>query len=164
MAINCQNSEQFIFIWWGLWSIGAKPAFINYNLTGASLSHCVKAATTKLCLVDPNIAENITDEVRKDSPGTQYVVLTPDIQAAALAAPAIREPDDVLYEDEFTNMAILIYTSGTTGLPKAAIVSWAKCIVVASLAGSLLSRRKDDIMYTVSLPSPLSHFTSTHTH
>lgn len=150
VAINFQNSEQFIFVWWGLWSIGARPAFINYNLTGKSLSHCVNAATTKLCIVDPLVAQNVTDEVRRDSAGTKYVVLTPEVAAEATAYPDTRGPDSLRDEDGYMNMALLIYTSGTTGLPKAAIVSWAKCIVAGSVPEALL-RRGDDVFYTVSL-------------
>ncbi|TDZ19104.1 Very long-chain fatty acid transport protein [Colletotrichum orbiculare MAFF 240422] len=66
VAIDFQNSDVFIFLWLGLWSIGAKPAFINYNLTGKPLAHCVKAATTSLMLIDPNVAANVGDDVRSE--------------------------------------------------------------------------------------------------
>ncbi|KAL9480333.1 hypothetical protein ACSS6W_005119 [Trichoderma asperelloides] len=53
VAMDFQNSDTFVFVWFALWAIGAKPAFINYNLTGKALAHCIEAATTKLCLIDP---------------------------------------------------------------------------------------------------------------
>lgn len=46
------NSPDFVFAWLGLWSIGAGPALINYNLTGRALLHCLKISGTKLLLVD----------------------------------------------------------------------------------------------------------------
>ena len=52
VAMDFMNSEVFIWLWFGLWSIGAKPAFINYNLTGAPLFHTVRTSTARLVLVD----------------------------------------------------------------------------------------------------------------
>ncbi|KAF7556487.1 hypothetical protein G7046_g6290 [Stylonectria norvegica] len=138
VAMDFQNSEHFIFLWLGLWSIGAKPAFINYNLTGASLVHCVRAATTKLCIVDPNVADNVGDEVKTELSDIQFVVLDDEAQAEILATDPVRAPDATRSEDKLSNMSILIFTSGTTGLPKPAVVSWGKCIVGGTLAGTLL--------------------------
>lgn len=150
VAMDFQNSETFILIWWALWSIGAKPAFINYNLTGKPLAHCLKAATTKLCLIDPNVAHSIGDDVKKELSDIQFVYFTPDVEAEAAATSPVRSPDADRAEDSFANMAILIYTSGTTGLPKPAVVSWGKVIGGATIASTLLGRGSHDIMYTVS--------------
>lgn len=55
VAMDFMNSELFIWVWFGLWSIGAKPAFINYNLTGTPLVHTIKTSTARLVLVDENL-------------------------------------------------------------------------------------------------------------
>ncbi|KAM3560411.1 hypothetical protein MY1884_002938 [Beauveria asiatica] len=155
VALDYQNSDTFLFLWWGLWAIGAKPAFINYNLTGKPLAHCIEAATARLCIVDPAVAHNITDEVRADlGAGVEFAVWTPDVAAAAASIAPIRFPDGDRTEAEFSNMAVLIYTSGTTGLPKAAIVSWVKCIAGGTAGSMLLGRGRGDIMYT---SMPLYH-------
>jgi acyl-CoA synthetase (AMP-forming)/AMP-acid ligase II len=152
VAINYENSETFIFLWFALWSIGAKPAFINYNLTGQALAHCVNAATTRLCLVDPRVAGRVDDTVVAQTGGkVDFVVFTPELQAQAEAAPAERAPDADRSEDAPSNMAILIYTSGTTGLPKPAVVSFGKCVAAGSIAQGLIGVKADDIVYTVSL-------------
>lgn len=151
VAVDCQNSDIFVFIWYGLWSIGAKPAFINYNLTGNALSHCVKAATTRLLLIDPLVADNVDDEVRAATPGVQYVVLTPDVHAEITATQPCRFPDKDRFEDKYENLAILIYTSGTTGLPKPAIVSYAKCIVGSNFSSRFMYNGPGEIFYTVSI-------------
>ncbi|KAK7415300.1 long-chain fatty acid transporter fat1 [Neonectria magnoliae] len=155
VALDFQNSHHFVFLWWGLWSIGAKPAFINYNLSGPSLVHCLGAATTRLCIVDPNVAENVSQDVRDQLSDIRFHVLTPDVEAEILAHEPVRAPDSDRSEKSLSNMCILIYTSGTTGMPKAAVISWGKCIVAGSVAEKLLARGgDDDVMYT---SMPLYH-------
>ncbi|CAM1508605.1 Fc.00g054530.m01.CDS01 [Cosmosporella sp. VM-42] len=154
VAMDFQNSEQFVFLWLGLWSIGAKPAFINYNLTGASLAHCLRAATTKLCIIDPNVSENVNDAVKTELTDITFVVLDSKVEAKILAMDPVRAPDSDRSEDKLSNMSILIYTSGTTGMPKPAVVSWGKCIVGGSVTQRLLGRGNKDVMYT---SMPLYH-------
>ncbi|KAJ4990378.1 long-chain fatty acid [Stagonosporopsis vannaccii] len=84
VAMDFVNSETFIWIWFGLWSIGAKPAFINYNLTGKSLIHTIKTSTARLVLVDEESKGNFsgaimaehgfmpTSEAAADSRGAHY--------------------------------------------------------------------------------------------
>lgn len=149
VAIDCQNSDVFIFLWFGLWSIGAKPAFMNYNLTGNALAHCVKTATTKLMLIDPLVADNVTDEVRAAIPDVKCVVLTPDVHAQIASTQPCRYPDEDRSEDKYQNLAILIYTSGTTGLPKPAIVSFAKVTVGSAFVSRFLRNKPGEVFYTV---------------
>ncbi|KAF2741349.1 acetyl-CoA synthetase-like protein [Polyplosphaeria fusca] len=63
VAMDFWNSELFIWVWFGLWSIGAKPAFINYNLTGKPLLHTIKTSTARLVLVDENGRGKFTNDV-----------------------------------------------------------------------------------------------------
>ncbi|KAH7240579.1 long-chain fatty acid transporter fat1 [Fusarium solani] len=154
VAVDFQNSDTFAVLWLGLWSIGAKPAFLNYNLSGASLVHCLQAATSKLCIVDPNVADNVGQDVRDAMGEMRFVVYTPEVEAQLLATEPVRAPDSERSESSLSNMAILIYTSGTTGMPKAAVVSWGKLIVAGTMAQKLLAREAGDIMYT---SMPLYH-------
>ncbi|MCJ1364541.1 hypothetical protein MMC16_003652 [Acarospora aff. strigata] len=52
VAFYLQNSPHFMFAWLGLWAIGCAPAFINYNLSGEALLHCLKVAGASVVLVD----------------------------------------------------------------------------------------------------------------
>ncbi|KAF1974350.1 acetyl-CoA synthetase-like protein [Bimuria novae-zelandiae CBS 107.79] len=54
VAMDFLNSEVFIWVWFGLWSIGGKPAFINCNQKGAPLFHTVRMSTARLILVGKN--------------------------------------------------------------------------------------------------------------
>lgn len=150
VAMNFMNSDKFIFIWLGLWAIGAKPAFINYNLTDKALAHCIRVSTARILFVDPQVQENVTDGVRNELPNVEFVAFTPESEAEAMATEGVREPDSTRSEDSPTNMGMLIYTSGTTGLPKPAIVSIQKIILSANLIPSWSSFNKNDIFYTVS--------------
>ncbi|KAK2034040.1 AMP-binding enzyme [Colletotrichum zoysiae] len=154
IAINFQNSDVFIFLWFGLWSIGAKPAFINYNLTGKPLAHCAKAAKTKLMLIDPDVVTNVGEDVRSELDTVQFVVLNDALHREINATEPRRAPDSDRSESQYQNLSILIYTSGTTGMPKPAIVSWAKCIVGSVLTSRFTSNSPTEVFYTA---MPLYH-------
>lgn len=149
VAMDFMNSEKFVFLWLGLWAIGAKPAFINYNLTGKALAHCIRVSTSRLIFYDPQISGNDTQEVRDELPGVQFELFSPELEAEIAATEGVREDDASRAEDKASNMAILIYTSGTTGLPKGAIVSWTKITVGTGLVPSWMTFTKKDIFYTV---------------
>ncbi|TVY58272.1 Fatty acid transporter protein, partial [Lachnellula suecica] len=154
VAMDFMNSEKFIFVWLGLWAIGAKPAFINYNLTDKALAHCIRVSTTRLVLVDPEVSHNVNESVRNELPSVQFEVFTPELEAEVMTTEGVRQPDSARSEDKGTNMAVLIYTSGTTGLPKPAIVSFQKILGTGKLLPSWTSLSKNDIFYTA---MPLYH-------
>lgn len=67
VAMDFLNSEIFIWVWFGLWSIGAKPAFINYNLTGKPLFHTIRTSTARLVLVCEESKEKFSDDVMAEN-------------------------------------------------------------------------------------------------
>ena len=46
------NRPEFMFTHLGSWSIGSAPAWINYNLAGDALVHCLKVSGAKVLVVD----------------------------------------------------------------------------------------------------------------
>lgn len=54
VAIYLQNSPELMFATLACWAIGSAPAYINYNLTGDALVHCLKVNGAKIVLVDPD--------------------------------------------------------------------------------------------------------------
>ncbi|KAI4947030.1 hypothetical protein J4E86_008653 [Alternaria arbusti] len=66
VAMDFVNSDVFIWVWFGLWSIGAKPAFINYNLSGKPLVHTVKTSTARLVLVDQESRDKFSEDALKE--------------------------------------------------------------------------------------------------
>jgi acyl-CoA synthetase (AMP-forming)/AMP-acid ligase II len=152
VAMDFMNGEKFLFVWFGLWSIGAKPAFLNYNLTGKALAHCIGVSTARLVLVDPEFQNNIPQEVRDELSSIKFEIFTPELEAEVMCTEAVRVEDSELSENLAQNMAILIYTSGTTGLPKPAIVSWRKVVLSIYLFPEWMGFTKKDNFYTVSIP------------
>lgn len=155
VAMDFVNSDAFVFIWMGLWSIGAKPAFINYNLTGQALVHCARAAGASLMLVDPQVAQNVDDYVRTELAGVKIDFFTAERRREVVATRPTRLPDEERADEGLFTMSNLIYTSGTTGLPKAAVVSWGKVHAAGGFSARLINARPGEIFYTVSRCSSL---------
>lgn len=152
VAIDFMNSPQFLFNWLALWSLGARPAFINYNLTGNPLLHCIKTSATRVVLVDEKSKAQFTPEVlealaslnSRDGKGPVEVVFFSEaLEQQILAENGRREPDSVRSGAQAHDMACLMFTSGTTGLPKAAIVSWHKCSVGGIFASTVMAKPSD---------------------
>lgn len=162
VAIDCMNSSTFLFMLLGLWSIGAVPALINYNLTGKPLTHSLKVSTAKLVIVDEEIRNNFTPELMetlasphfRDGKGPiEAVFLTPHLESQVLEMEPMREEDQARAGLLPRDMALLIYTSGTTGLPKPAIVSLQKSWSSTCFVGNWLKMTATDRFFTVSTPS-----------
>lgn len=161
VAIDSMNSATFLFLVLGLWSLGAVPAFINYNLAGKPLTHSVRTSTARLLIVDEEVRNCFPPEQLKtfasksfrDGKGSVNVVFfTPEVEAQVMGMEAVREDDKARGGVVPRDMALLIYTSGTTGLPKPAIVSWKKCWSGSLFTGDWLSIGNNDRFFTVSFP------------
>ncbi|KAF2454317.1 putative long-chain fatty acid transporter [Lineolata rhizophorae] len=166
VAMDLLNSDLFIWLWLALWSLGAKPAFINYNLAGRPLLHSVRSSLAGLVLVDPEVADHFTNELKEElgkegkaddgsvQPPMAVQVMTPEIEAEAFKSEPYRAPNEDRAGQKRPDMAMLIYTSGTTGLPKPAVVSWAKCAAASIFVSNFLPLKAGDRMLTA---MPLYH-------
>ncbi|EPS30478.1 Isopenicillin N epimerase component 1 [Penicillium oxalicum] len=163
VAVDFMNSATFLFVVLGLWSIGAVPAFINYNLTGKPLTHSVRTSTARLLLVDEAVRDCFPQEqletlsssnFREGKGPVNVIFFTPDIESQVRSTEPTREDDKARSGQSPRDMAILIYTSGTTGLPKPAIVSWKKCWTGSLFVGDWLKMGASDRFFTC---MPLYH-------
>ncbi|KAJ5287891.1 AMP-dependent synthetase/ligase [Penicillium angulare] len=163
VALDCMNSSSFVFMILGLWSIGASPALINFNLTNKPLAHSLKVSTARLVIVDDEIREHFTPELLetfassefRDGKGPlQVEYLTVDLEAQIIKEEPVRQDDKERAGALQRDMAFLIYTSGTTGLPKPAIVSWQKCWISVIFVGHWMGLTSQDRFYTC---MPLYH-------
>lgn len=159
VAIDFMNSPTFVFLWMGLWSIGARPAFINYNLTAEPLLHTIKSSTARVVIVEMDIQPSFTQTVLDNlaSQKVEVVFFNDAVKQQISDAAGIREPDSVRAGADGAGMAALIYTSGTTGLPKPAIVSWRK-FWGAAFMPHWASMKTTDRFYTC---MPLYHSAAT---
>ncbi|KAF2085081.1 fatty acid transporter protein [Saccharata proteae CBS 121410] len=159
VAVDMMNGPRFLWCWFALWSLGAVPAFINYNLCGEALLHCIRVSTARLVLVDEGAAvwDKYDERVKAglaEKNTVEAVVLEKEvmqeIESAKPFLAANTERSGLKHQD----MALLIYTSGTTGLPKPAVVSWGKLHLAPSFVHHWLPLRRSDILYTC---MPLYH-------
>lgn len=122
VAFYLTNSPELMIAWLGLWCIGCAPAFINYNLEGAALEHCLKVSEAKLLLVDQDESCRQRVERRRDHIETQLgmriYVLDALLKTSISKMPNNFPPDSYRSGIQGSSPLCLIYTSGTTGLPK----------------------------------------------
>lgn len=159
VAMDFMNGDIFVWLMFSLWSLGAVPAFINYNLTGQPLLHSIKTSSARLALVDVDVHKEFSETVmtelskenfRQDGGKVEVVVIDKGIEGRIAGLEEWREPDEGRAGQAASDMAALIYTSGTTGLPKPAIISWAKAHMGGKFTSGYLPLTRDDVLYTVS--------------
>lgn len=134
VAINMVNCAPFIFLTLAIWSLGATPAMINYNLTGDGFTHSVKTSGARVLITDPETEANTLTEAtrlvvksptfRNDAFPLEIAVLGEGVIKSLDYFPPYRAPDSVRSGLVGRSPQVLIFTSGTTGLPKAALVTW----------------------------------------
>ena len=161
IAMDFMNCPQFIFLCMAIWSLGARPAFINYNLTGEPLLHCIKTSTSRIVFVDEEVRSHFTADVLEKLAGSHFregkgpvetIVFNELVQQEIGSTKGVREPDTARSGIQAHEMGMLIYTSGTTGLPKPGIVPWSKGRVGGRFLSRWLGMKPNDRFYTVSLP------------
>lgn len=160
VAMDMMNSPTFIFLWLGIWSIGAIPAFLNYNLTGDSLVHCVNTSTARLLIVGDDlrsvVTQDVVDKLSSSGSGTgthpvKVIFVTAGTETQIRQIEGVRVPDESRSNVKMHDAAALIYTSGTTGLPKPATIPWRTPNIAPCVLEDFLGWKRSDRMYTVCL-------------
>ena len=157
VAMIFMNSAQMIFLWLALWSLGARPAYINYNLTADPLIHSIRICGAQVVFVDEELRPRFTQDVMNKlaahgtSLGTPVVVelLDGHVEQEILRTDGVREDDSAREGPSRLETASLIFTSGTTGLPKAVPVSWQKYWLGGLFVPRYLDISMRDRFYTV---------------
>ena len=114
VAMYLTNSAEFLVIWMALLSIGCAPAFLNYNLEGKALLHCLDVCETKLIITDDDPGcrtriEGSREEIEKTN-GKKVIFLDDVLQRKISAMKAVLPGDE--YRDGVTGgfPVCLIYT------------------------------------------------------
>lgn len=170
VAMDFINKPTYLWMFFGLWSIGAKVALVNYNLTGDALVHAVKMSKGRLVIVDQEVAqkvligeegeksrERLVSEGIEEGAGfaeREVLIFDDGVERVVDTWTGRREPTEVIGNRKFSEMGVLIYTSGTTGLPKAANIPYTKFYRSADFVRVFLRLRQNDVFYTC---MPLYH-------
>ena len=114
VAIYLLNCPEFLFIWFGLFSIGCAPALINNNLASESLVHCVKISGAKLIVVDGDVGcqQRVkgTEDKLSGQLGIEIVALSDNLKAQIVATPATRPADALREASSYAMPLALVYT------------------------------------------------------
>jgi acyl-CoA synthetase (AMP-forming)/AMP-acid ligase II len=144
MAFYLQNSPEFAIGLLALWAIGCAPAFINYNLVGPALVHCLKVSGAEILLVDEDAAcaARIDDQrpVIENELKMRPVSLDEGLRAHIASFPTTLPEDKLRRGMAGSFPSCVLYTSGTTGLPKGCALTMARLHVFAR--ARLLNDRK----------------------
>ncbi|KAF2355443.1 AMP-dependent synthetase/ligase, partial [Trinorchestia longiramus] len=164
VALLMENRVQYIAIWLGLARLGAVPALLNSNLRLKSLSHCINTADCKLIISSLELQHAI-EEIRSEVSTLPLYLFgasldstkTPlegsqDLDALLKEAPAEVPPEQASVN--FTDKVVYIYTSGTTGLPKAAVITHSRALLIGEGTFIVMDFKISDVVYT---PLPLFH-------
>ncbi|QIX00062.1 hypothetical protein AMS68_005579 [Peltaster fructicola] len=147
VAIDGPNTAEFLMLSFALDAIGAAPAYINCNLTGAALEHCVKVCKSKHLIADRAVESLIEPSRRAFEESGSNVTYFDQAFFASLkdTAPVPRSRTESI---KFTDVKSLIYTSGTTGFPKGTILTAGKMLASGYGTAQYLGLKKSDKMYT----------------
>ncbi|GAA96919.1 uncharacterized protein L969DRAFT_105494 [Mixia osmundae IAM 14324] len=180
VAIYMPNKPAYPILWLGLMYIDAVPAFINYNLTGEGLVHCISVADAKFVVFEHDLESSIADiESVLASKNAEARLLRWDdewseglhnssmptcknaetVDAKIINNMSTQPLPHVGHRDKigFQDPCCLVYTSGTTGLPKAASCSHGRIGFASIMWGWVNHIKTGDRIYT---PMPLYHSTA----
>ena len=99
VAMYMMNRPEFLFTHLGSWAIGSAPAWINYNLAGDALVHCLKVAGSKVIIVDEDAeCRRRIEEVRDRLEGElgMKIVVLDQAQKGEISRMEPKRPGDEL--------------------------------------------------------------------
>ncbi|XP_046760790.1 bile acyl-CoA synthetase isoform X2 [Gallus gallus] len=161
VAVFLPNVPAYVWTWLALAKLGCAMACLNCNVRGRALLHARSAARADIVLSCSELqaaVEEVLPDLKQEGVRVFYLNSTSPTPGVEALLPAIEAASDEPMPQYHTNTttaskAIYIYTSGTTGLPKAAVVTEMKVMMVANLA-RICGLRENDIVYTT---LPLYH-------
>lgn len=164
-AVEMENSIEFLAIFFALNKLGAAASFMNTNLRGRQLAHCLTVSKPKICIFGEELTSAI-EEVKSDlslKEGSDFFMIgesqTPNWAENLLETQTKMSDEDLPETAELTlgETGMHFFTSGTTGLPKAAIVSNRRALFTAHGLGKVAYRSGPSDRFYV--PLPLYHAT-----
>ena len=155
VALLVSNCPEFIYIWWGLFKLGAVMVPINLRLSAGEAAYIIKHSQAKAVVV-----------------GGQSLDLLPELHADCSKVQAwlgVDQPHDALTMLDFScqvdgapppgapgldDPAAVLYTSGTTGFPKGVVHTQGDYLRTAAAFARTADLKASDRLITA---NPLFH-------
>ena len=143
------NRPEYLAIWLGVTRVGGVVALLNTNLTGQSLAHCIRAASTKHLIAAIEFAETVDAALPHLAAPPQMWIhggpcgIDDKIESFTAAPFEAEELPEITIDDR----ALCIFTSGTTGMPKAANVSHARVMQWGAWFAGMMNVQESDRLY-----------------
>ncbi|EME39548.1 hypothetical protein DOTSEDRAFT_75272 [Dothistroma septosporum NZE10] len=147
VAISGPNTAEWIKLWMALDGIGACQSFINYNLAGNALAHCVKLCEPRYVIADRETIDKM-ETTREELEQAGITIIYYDEALFASLRDATPLPKARAANIQSTDIRSLIYTSGTTGLPKGVMQVSGRAINHGRTMAKLLKLTRSDKFYT----------------
>lgn len=160
IAVIMENSPEYIGTWLGLTKAGLVAALINTNLRHDTLLYSINAAGCKAIIFGPEFKDAIRD-IKNKIPDIELYQWSESADTSVLEETinlnngiSNIDPAPLIVQLDYGNprdKLLYVYTSGTTGMPKAAVITNLRYMLMACSVNSLLSLRSNDRLYN-SLP------------
>ncbi|XP_020711168.2 long-chain fatty acid transport protein 4 isoform X2 [Athalia rosae] len=163
VALVMESRPEYIGFWLGLSKVGLVAALVNTNLRRDVLVHSIRAAGCKALIFGSELEDAVVDI--KDEIATLNLYRWPDdpppksqcngsidllLEFAKVSGNSLIS-DGPLVRGSPRDKLIYIYTSGTTGMPKAAVVTNLRYMLMSCGVHAMLGLRTTDRIYD-SLP------------
>ncbi|KAL5393252.1 long-chain fatty acid transporter fat1 [Paraphaeosphaeria sporulosa] len=153
VALDGGNSPEHVMLWLAIDAVGCVISFINNNLSGEGLIHCIKLCESRYLIADTDVRQNV-EPIRPDleSTNVQIKYYSPSFLSSLADSTPLSPSLHSHITPETTKT--LIYTSGTTGHPKGVVAPTAKELIVGRTTARYLCLTPRDRFYTC---MPLYH-------
>ncbi|XP_070539263.1 long-chain fatty acid transport protein 2-like isoform X2 [Ptychodera flava] len=155
VAMFMYNEPAYLWMYFGFAKLGISCAFINYNLRGEAIIHCLDVTGAKLLVVghERELVFAVVD-IKDQLAATKIDVLSfngdnesyiKDVTQELLKSPAEPISKDERIDVCKDDVSVYIFTSGTTGHPKAVNITYTSHVISCFLMMDLDVQRNDRI-------------------
>lgn len=154
VALMMTNRPEYFAAWIGIASAGGVVALLNTNLSGPSLTHCIRLLNPKHLIVSTEFKNSL-------STALPDCAARPSIWAHGFHHASFQRIEDKLQKQSgdrldsnegprltIEDRALYIFTSGTTGLPKAASISHARVMQWSHWFAGMMNVQPGDRTYS----------------